>query len=52
MSKAGLISDANGDRTPEQYFFEKIDYNAIIKNITFQKNGQMEPLYIKKPNIC
>lgn len=29
----------------------KIDYNKIIKNIIFQKNKLIEPLYIKKPNI-
>ena len=28
-----------------------INYDKIIKNIVFQKNKLIEPLYIKKPNI-
>ena len=33
-------------------FIEKIDYSAIIKRVIFQKNKKIDPLYIKKPNIC
>lgn len=29
----------------------EINYNKIIKNIIFQENKLIEPLYIKKPNI-
>lgn len=29
----------------------EINYNEIIKNITFKNNKSIEPLYIKKPNI-
>jgi hypothetical protein len=31
---------------------EKIDYISIIKNIKPEKYSKIEPLYIKKPNIC
>lgn len=31
---------------------EKIDYLSIIKEVEFQKNKKIEPLYLKKPNIC
>lgn len=32
--------------------FEKIDYYDIIRKISFKKLQKIEPLYIKKPNIC
>ncbi len=32
--------------------FENINYYDIIKNIEFQNLKKIEPLYIKKPNIC
>ena len=31
---------------------EKIDYISIIKEINFQELKRIDPLYIKKPNIC
>jgi tRNA A37 threonylcarbamoyladenosine modification protein TsaB len=31
---------------------EKIDYLSIIKEIKFQNLEKIEPLYLKKPNIC
>lgn len=31
---------------------EKIDYSYIIRNIELKNNSQIQPLYIKKPNIC
>lgn len=31
--------------------FDKIDYDNIIKNISFDKLNKVEALYIKKPNI-
>jgi tRNA A37 threonylcarbamoyladenosine modification protein TsaB len=31
---------------------EKIDYISIIKMIEFKKFKKIDPLYIKKPNIC
>lgn len=30
---------------------EKIDYNRIIKEVEFEKNTQIQAMYIKKPNI-
>lgn len=31
---------------------EKIDYNRIIQELELKKYTKIEPLYIKKPNIC
>ncbi len=31
---------------------EKIDYISIIKDIKLERLSKIEPLYIKKPNIC
>ncbi len=31
--------------------FDNIDYSAIIKNIKFQQNKQIEAFYVKKPSI-
>lgn len=31
---------------------EKIDYLSIIKQIKFKELKKIEPLYLKKPNIC
>jgi len=31
---------------------EKIDYLSIIKELKFQNLEKIEPLYLKKPNIC
>lgn len=31
---------------------EKIDYNSIIKNVKLLNKDKVDPLYIKKPNIC
>jgi len=31
---------------------EKIDYLSIIKQIEFKELKKIEPLYLKKPNIC
>jgi tRNA A37 threonylcarbamoyladenosine modification protein TsaB len=48
------ITECSGD---SQYKFsntsilDNIDYSYIIKTIEFQKLSQIDPLYIKKPNI-
>lgn len=35
----------------EKKIIDNIDYSAIIKKLEFQQFSQIEPLYIKKPNI-
>ena len=31
---------------------EKIDYSRILTQVVFENHTQIQPLYIKKPNIC
>jgi len=40
-----------GIEVATENIFEKIDYSAIIKNIEFQKEKIIKPIYIKKPSI-
>ena len=46
-----IYGDLNGLNIFDTYLSEKIDYDNIIKNMTFSNHKIIEPLYIKKPNI-
>lgn len=43
--------ETNSDIFNNFELLEKVDYDNIIKNIKLKKLKQLDPLYIKKPNI-
>ena len=43
--------ETNSDIFNNFEILEKVDYENIIQNIKFKKLKQIDPLYIKKPNI-
>lgn len=46
-----VYGEANNKLFEKIEILEKIDYLSIITNIKFENKKQIEPLYIKKPNI-